>query len=140
VTTSNGRLFVAGARDCDPVTFVECKLFVHAYDASTGALSWRETNQSPGNDWFIQGLTGGAELVFVGGSRRNAAGDYTAVIRAYNSKTGTLTWEDDFDGGGIAFESVWDLFWDGGRLFALGQLSNPDKHSDFFVRAYAFER
>jgi hypothetical protein len=47
-----------------------------------------------------------------------------------------LKGEDTFDGGGTAFESVLDLFWDRGRLFALGQLSNPDKHSDAFVRAY----
>jgi outer membrane protein assembly factor BamB len=114
-------------------------MFVHTYDASTGELLWRDTNQSPGNDWFIQGLTAGAGHVFVGGSRLNAAGDYTAVIRAYDSKTGRLAWEEDFDGGGPAFESVWDLSWERGRLFALGQLSNPDKHSDFFVRAYEFE-
>jgi outer membrane protein assembly factor BamB len=139
IATSNGRLFATGVFDCDPVLFVECKSFVHAFDASTGELLWRETNQSPGNDWQVNGLVAVGARVFVSGARLNEAGDYTAVIRAYDSKTGRLTWEDDFDGGGTAFDSVYDLFWDGGRLFALGVLSNPDKYSDFLVRAYGFE-
>ncbi len=66
----------------------------------------------------------------------NTAGDYECAILAYNAKTGSLAWEESFDGGGDAFESVMDLLWDGGRLFALGQMSSPSKHSDVFVRAY----
>jgi outer membrane protein assembly factor BamB len=136
LAVAGNRLFAAAVFDCDPETFVECKLTVRAYNARTGALLWHDVNQSTGNDWYVNGIVAAKGHAFVSGARMNTAGDYECAILAYNAKTGSLAWEESFDGGGDAFESVMDLLWDGGRLFALGQMSSPSKHSDVFVRAY----
>jgi hypothetical protein len=138
LAAAGGQLFAAAAVDCNPETFVECKLLVRAYDARSGRLLWQDLNMSPGNDWVVEALAAGAGRVYVGGGRMiNEAYDYEAAVRAYDSRTGELVWDDSFSSGGaFLWGYVADLVLSRDRLFASGVLHNAENYPNIFVRAY----
>jgi hypothetical protein len=141
-TISGGRLFFAGYLGCSPTTFAECQLTVRAYDPGSGALLWKQINQSPGNDWFVNTITATANRVFVGGEQLNAAGYYEPTIISYDARSGTPLGGDNLDAGSapIFTSSISRLTVQGSDLIAAGSMwSGSAFGADMLVRAYRID-
>lgn len=109
---------------------------VRAYDAKTGQNLWEATFDLAGRDDFSRGtavaLEGG--LLFVGGYAGNSRGNQDWIVRAYNTSSGALVWQDQFDFGGDS-DGVRSLAIKDGRLFAGGVAHAPGGYGAL-VRAY----
>ena len=141
-----GRVFVGGR--ARPTTGAAINWFVRAYDASSGNVLWE--------DYAPAGIGGQVISVAVEGNLLIATGSLLTRtttppfvnsdwrIRVYDSKTGSLQWEEIVDKGGHEFPEVAiDLAVLGGRAFVVGgggpgcglTVSGTD-NCDFIVRAY----
>jgi len=139
LTVSGGRLFVAAYLGCSPTTGAECKLTVRAYDPGSGALLWKQINQSPGNDWFVNTIIATANGVFVGGEQLNAAGSYEPTILSYDARSGTPIGGDKLDVGSapIFTSFIGRLAIQGNHLIAAGGMWSGNAFgSDMLVRMY----
>ena len=120
-------------------TFLD-DLYVRSYSAQTGALLWQDKSH------VLTGFGNAAVAVDDESKRTFIAGwvrseqflrEQVFHVRAYDMKTGTLYWEDQYPGsvivpppGTICCASrARDIVADGGRVFAVG-------FSPFIVRAY----
>lgn len=127
--------FVLGILAADGRVFVVANeygggSFVYAYDARNGLLLWQESRA-------LECLSAAAaELgrVFVAGATRGAQCGEAWVVRAYDTGTGSLLWQDTFDGGASTWAS--GLAVGGGRVFAVGDTWPGTERHHAVVRAY----
>jgi outer membrane protein assembly factor BamB len=135
------RLFATGVRNCDPDTLFECTLVVRAYDPETGVI-WERAEQARGGDWgFPTNVTAGKGGVFFGGSEILEDGAYYDQVRAFEPKTGALSWQVPFDEGGDPPGFLTTVTTLNGRLVVGGQVyRGPDFSSDILIRLYATKK
>ncbi len=114
---------------------------VRAYDAKTGELVWE--NQEPNNPLVNTPFTVtiNKNMVYAAGFIFPLSGPVVFLVRAYDSKTGSLVWEDNFDNGASgSCTSAFDISAKGRRVYVAGYVStgiNPTEcESDFVVRTY----
>ena len=140
LSVAGNRLYVSGLDGCD--SDFQCQNWVvRAYDAETGALRWENRMQEPaGGGAITQTIVAKAGRVFVGGQLLNASGSsYEWTLRAYDARTGALTWQERLPDDGAIGGAVFSLALQGNRLFAAGELGRADG-GDFTVRAYDVRR
>jgi outer membrane protein assembly factor BamB len=131
------RLFATGIVGCDPVTFVDCKLAVRAYDPRRG-LVWHRADHARGGDWDYTTYPAVVDRrLFVGVEELLDDGQYHATLRSYSLTNGALKWTLPFEeGSGQPIGFVVGLFVQQGRLVVGGSLYRPDGGADFVVRMY----
>ena len=100
-----------------------------------GNLLWEDQFDLAGAADEVHAITVDQRRVFVAGIGTNAAGNTDFLVRAYDTKTGTLFWEDQVDKSGDFDNSV-AITADGERVFAAGVTVDPTGNADFLVRAY----
>jgi outer membrane protein assembly factor BamB len=111
---------------------------VRAYDARTGSLIWEDQFGITGGFDLPFAIAAQANRVFVVGEGSTAVGSSASnlkwIVRAYDSRAGTLLWQDQFDlagEGSVAFAVAAEM----GRVFVAGG-SNVGGAGDWIVRAY----
>ena len=147
------RLFSAGfGETCDdPPTcsMRRTEWVVRALHTKTGAVLWQDRFDRGGGFSRAQAVAVTSERVFAAGSGvgcddppacTTGSGDW--VVRAYDAKTGTLLWNDEFGVAG-SFDEAFAVVVAGGRVFVAGDArscENPPECSQFprlwVVRAY----
>ena len=130
VAVDGNRFFVAGFASPN-----NGDLLVRAYNGKTGTLLWQDQHDranQPDNALAIAAATG---KVFVAGLAADTGGEAGFLIRAYDGKTGSLLWQDQYDGSG-GWDVAASIVVRGGRVFAAGQATMAGGNSDFLVRAY----
>jgi hypothetical protein len=134
---SDVRLFATGVVGCNPVTFLECKLAVRAYDPRRG-LVWQRADHARGGDWnFVTDSAVAAGSLFVGAEELLDDGQYHGTVRSYAATDGAPKWDVSFDGGsGQPVSFVNRLAVLNGRLVAGGALFRSDGGLDFVARMY----
>ena len=128
------QLFVAGA-----VTNAggNSDWLVRAYDRKTGALLWQDQLDRAGRRDAAVAVVADRGLVFASGYVTNASGNRDLMVRAYEARTGTLRWENQFDRAGRRDEpDRLNLAVADGRVLVGGRAAKSDGTADWFVRAY----
>jgi outer membrane protein assembly factor BamB len=70
-------------------------MITRAYDLLSGTLQWEDRFDQYGNDDYGSGLaTAGNRLLVTGLGGAPNENESAAVVRAFDSKTGALLWED----------------------------------------------
>ena len=133
VAAAGNRVFVAGG---STNSSGDLDLLVRAHDASTGTLLWSDEFDHAGGEDYAWAVTEKAGRVFVSGSVSNAAGTLVLVIRAYDSRTGALLWQDLLDPGGGLLNRFEYLATSGDTVFAVGTMRKSPGNGDWIVRAY----
>jgi hypothetical protein len=128
----SGLVFAAGF---DTNTAGNRDFLVRAYDAESGTLLWKDQVDKAGAADRAFALAAGAGQVFAGGFSTNAEGNQDFLVRAYDSKTGALRWEDQRDYAGFNDVAEALAVW-GGQVFAAGSGERAAGNQDFLVRAY----
>lgn len=114
---------------------------VQAYDTKTGALRWEDAVDFMLGEDQPRKVAVGKRLVVVVGGATNAVGPASGedwVVRTYDAKTGTLLWEDLFDGAAND-DRVEQVTLAGKSVLVAGrsrQLVDPESGNDWVVRAY----
>ncbi len=135
IAVQGGRVFAAGVAaadaDCEFRITGNCDFYVQALDAQTGTLVWEDQVDKGGaqDTAFDLAVQGGQ--VFAVGVAEKAIGNADFLVRAYDTATGTLLWEDQFDKAG-GYDLAVAVVVQGGQLFAAGYSTI----FDFLVRAY----
>ena len=132
VATRGTRVFVAGRvvngnADAD--------WLVNAYDAKTGGVLW--TNQfdlNGGRDEAFAVATAG-QIVAVAGRVRSATSNDNWLVSAYDVKTGSALWQDQYDQS-AGSDRANALTFCGKTIIAVGRVTNVAGDFDWFVRAY----
>jgi hypothetical protein len=131
---------VSGARERDWV--------VNTYNAKTGDLLWSDVLDLAGAlDEAVGGVAIFGRQVYVLGvvtrAPASALASQDMLVRAYDSKTGRLLWQDEVDKGGSEFP--WGTWFKGiaaesGRLTIVGtsvfRLPDRSLSADWIVRTY----
>jgi outer membrane protein assembly factor BamB len=130
ITTVGSRVFAVGAAVHNDHS-EDADLFVRAYDARTGSVLWEDRHDVAGGEDVAFAVVAHGGQVFVAGQVTTAAGSTDFFVRGYDLRTGSLAWEDQVDGGGLAVS----LDASAGRLFAAGGVLDGETF-DFAVRAY----
>jgi len=122
---------VAGANDW----------FVQAYDTKTGALLWEDAVDYALDDDEARKVAVGKKQVVVVGGATNAISETSGedwIVRAHDTKTGALLWEDVFDGANETDRAEQVEF--AGKIVLVAgrsqQLVEPGSGNDWVVRAY----
>jgi len=127
----DGLVFATGAGSCPVDTLFPCDMITRAYDLLSGTLQWEDRFDQYGNDDYGSGLaTAGNRLLVTGLGGAPNENESAAVVRAFDSKTGALLWEDltldpGFSNWGIKIATR------GEQAFAVGF-----RKDDWFVRSY----
>ena len=107
---------------------------VRAYDTQDGTLLWEDLFDLASGPDSPLGITTGGGLVFVSGDATNAAGIVVPVIRAHDSRTGTLLWQDVGANQGLfdsaAVHGLWVV-----AIGAIGEDPSPAPGASFFFRS-----
>jgi WD40 repeat protein len=108
---------------------------VRAYNSETGVVAW--------SDQFNTGIEGGATVatikgdkVFVGGLSFSQNSEGTFVVRAYDYRTGTLLWDDEYNNEGLGSLGVNAISVKEGRVYAVGTVSGSGGDELFVIRVY----
>lgn len=111
-------------------------ILVRAYDGASGSLQWQDKFDFTGGIDSATSVVAAENVVVVGGSATNKAGNSNWLVRAYELTTGKLLWQDVAQTGG-ASEQVYELATDGHRVFAAGVSANGTTNtSQLITRAY----
>ena len=116
ITTQGRRVFAAGQGKTAAGIFIG---IVRAYEATTGALLWEDQFGGGGKEAGVWAITVDRNRVFAAGYVQTEAGVFEWVVRAYESRTGTLLWADQFSLGGRSAEAR-AITVQGNRVFAGG--------------------
>ena len=111
-------------------------VLIQANDIYTGELLWRA---QPGKIGDFGALAVAGQRVYAAGTVEGATernSDW--LVQAYDLRTGTLRWEDQFDNAG-SFDIARGEDVERGRLFVVGDVQTPSNFSDFLIRAYDAE-
>lgn len=111
---------------------------VRTYDRGTGAFLWQDQFDLAGGNDEALALAVKQGKVFTAGRVTNAAGNFDFPVRAYDSTTGALLWQDQFDLTG-GDDEAFGIAVIGGRVFAGGRGWNAAGNFDFLVRTYDAE-
>jgi hypothetical protein len=143
VAVDSGKVFAVGYLS-DPANYRE-KWTVRAYNLSTGALVWEDTEGTAGTSGSAN--NSGALAVVAGGGRVYVAGTlYTDdvngggasfAVRAYDAKTGGLVWRDYYDLYSYFDDAANTIYLQGGKVFAGGYVTRSSGGKAFVVRAYS---
>jgi len=111
---------------------------VDAYEAETGELLWRDRFGAASGNRAI-GVVESGGRVFVGGRARPAGATLNWLVRAYDSRTGDVLWEDHTPAGDFA--QATQLAVEGNRVIAVGYVETnsstaPFSETDWLVRTY----
>jgi len=110
---------------------------VRAYLATTGELLWQDRIDKAGKESFLNAVVMSSQRPFVGGYWTDSTRNRNLFVRAYDLQTGTLEWEDLYDGAGRRDEvSFHTMALDGDRVYAGGLTQSKTGSSDWLVRAY----
>jgi hypothetical protein len=135
-TTLRNQVFVAG--------FVRIgagrDFLLRVLDSATGALVWQD-QVNKGGDEFASGVVADHHRVFVSGTAFVPGHGYDWLLRAYDTRTRELLWEDTFDLEGRAdFSRGTALATGAGLVFLGGYGTNlqdeGDFNTDYVVRAH----
>jgi hypothetical protein len=138
----SGRTTVVVGRSTDAVGVATGDdWLVHAYDTKTGDLLWDDAVDFEMGDDQPRHVAAGKKQVIVAGWATNAvdaSSDEDLVVRAYDTKTGDLLWDDLFDGA-AGIERAEQVV-HAGKVVLVGgrsqRLVAVDSGSDWVVRAY----
>ena len=149
ITTRGRRVFVVGSilNSAPPVEGPEdisSAFAVRSYDGKTGELLWQDQFVGTGDgfdfdvDDHANAIAVRGNRIFVVGSIVNqlTVGDF--AVRTYDAKSGSLLWQDQFDGtaSGEDDDEAYAITVKGERVFVAGSIENEESFSDFTVRAY----
>ena len=115
---------------------------VRAYDTKTGTLLWEDAvDFALGDDQARRVAVGKKQVVVVGEATNAIAADSDQdwIVRAYDTKTGALLWEDRFDGGAMAVDRPEQVVFAGKSVLVGGRSQRQvaaDSGNDWHVRAY----
>ncbi len=128
------RLFVAGYAE----TSEDARdWMVRAYDTRTGEALWTEQFDGEGFDDDVSDrplVVRGTVVIVSGFVTTDAAGE-NWLVRAYDTKTGALVWDDEVDDGGTGGDRAKGAAGKGSRVFVVGELT-ADGDRDAVIRAY----
>lgn len=132
IATDGRRVFAAGG-----VTNAlgDLDLAVRAYDARTGIGLWNDQFDAAGGSDAAKAIATDGTQVLVAGFATSATGGGDFLVRAYESKTGAIRWEDQVDksgGGDTALAAATSH----GRAYVTGFATSAAGDFDFLVRAY----
>jgi len=115
VVASEKRIFAAG-------DFRESQsdFFVRAQEGTDGNIAWQDRFDLAGGDDRATSLAFGRSRLFAAGSGTNLFGNLDFLVRAYDSKSGNLLWQDLFDTGSDDLANVIAVDEPGRRVFAVG--------------------
>ena len=135
-TTLGDDVFVAGY----VATPTGRDFLLRVLDEDTGELRWQD-QVNRGGDEFASGVVTDHHRLFVSGTTFTPGTGYDWILRAYDTRTHDLLWEDVFDLAGRAdFARGTALAAGGGMVFLGGYGTNPqdqgDFNTDWVVRAY----
>jgi hypothetical protein len=102
VDSDASHVFTGGAEGCN-ADLLACTFVVRAHDIVSGSPLWEDRLQAaPGKDAFTNMIVAGAGQVFTCGAAQAPPAGYEWVVRAYDSDSGSLAWEDGFHTEGVA--------------------------------------
>jgi hypothetical protein len=132
LAVGGGGVFVAGSgeRAAGNQDFL-----VRAYEAKSGALRWEDQVDPAGGFDGVNALAVEGGRLFAAGFVTNAAGNFDALLRAYEAKSGALLWEDQVDHAGLD-DAALALTVERGQVFIAGFGTNAAGNLDVLVRAY----
>lgn len=121
LAAAEDRVFAAGITgDCAVFGVSDCDVLVLAYHGRTGALLWSDRfDVASGHDRAFDVAVLG-DRIFVVGEGVNVDGNFDALIRAYDARTGEIAWSDQFDRDGSR-DSLRLVAAGGNRVFGAGQ-------------------
>jgi outer membrane protein assembly factor BamB len=132
IAVKGRRLFVAGltqniAGNVD--------VLVQAYDTRAGAMLWVDTFDNANGDDWANAIVVTRRKVAIAGRVTDDDGNIDFVVRAYDSLSGDVLWQDKFDVGRI--DEARDIAAQRGRLFAVGLGEDDAENFDWIVRGYS---
>jgi glucose dehydrogenase len=132
LAVGEGLLFAAGSGQR---TAGNQDFLVRAYDVKSGALRWEDQVDPAGGFDGVNALAVEGGRLFAAGFVTNTAGNFDALLRAYEAKSGALLWEDQVDHAGLD-DAALALTVERGRVFIAGFGTNAAGNLDVLVRAY----
>jgi len=133
VASKGSRVFVAGLGHTEEGAD---EWVVRAYNKNTGELLWSDEFDHGGGASKARALAVKGKRLFVAGVGRNAEKDLKWIVRAYDTKTGSLLWDDQFDDEG-RFAAPRAITVKGNRVFVVGTRSTEGTAHTWVVRAYS---
>lgn len=103
--------------------------------AAGGRLLWQDQFNKAGSDDLAAQVTAQGHRVFAVGWARSAPDNRDFLLRAYDSRTGRLLWQDQLDRAGGDDYAV-AVAAGGDAVFVGGSATNGAGNNDFLVRAY----
>ena len=92
-------LLVAGVGESAPGSGTDTWI-VRAYDAKKdGNLLWDVASTNADGEVTIGGVSASGNRLIVAGSRETAGGQHHLLVRAYDTRSGELLWDDEVDTG-----------------------------------------
>lgn len=131
VAAQDDKVFVSGWLETENY---EVDWVIRAYDANNGNTIWQDnllTNTIPP----AEGIAVDDNRVFAVGSRQITYGNNDWVVRAYDTDTGLLLWQDEHDFAGKN-DSARAVVVRNGQLFVAGSTLIETGDFDWVVRAY----
>ncbi len=110
------------------------EFIVRAYNSKTGSVKWSDNYDAGGGSNRANAIAAKSNMVFAVGEGDNIIGVCQFIVRAYNSKTGALTWDDQFEtgfGGGANAIAV-----DSNKVYVAGSACGDDCVGLFVVKVY----
>jgi PQQ-like domain len=97
-------------------------------------LLWVDTVDRAGGVDIAQAAAADGARFFAAGQSAGAGGDPDVLVRAYETRTGALLWQDVYNPA-AGFDAARDVAAGGGRVFVAGTSRTPTGRN-FLVRAY----
>jgi len=133
IAVEGERVFVAGF---STNASGNADFLVRAHDTRTGKLLWMDNFDNAGGDDLAFAVKADGARAYAAGFVSTAAGTLALAIRAYDSKTGRLLWQNQIDPGSGFFNFFEDLAVHGNLVFAAGVVHRGTGNRDWLVRAY----
>jgi len=132
LATQGARVFVGGlGRTADDALIWVAR----AYNAKSGALLWSDQFEN-GGDWGdVRAVATKGSRSFFGGFSNTADNSFEGIVRAHNSGTGALVWDDAFNQGGND-NQINVMTVRGRRLFSGGFGFTEQGADEWVARAY----
>jgi hypothetical protein len=144
VSPDGSQVFVTGRND-GPRSGIDFDYTTLAYDAATGATSWRRHFNGPfvnGGDFATAlGVSPDGSEVFVTGGSAGPTGDYDYVTVAYDAARGTKLWSKRYNGpaNGPDGPRALGVSPDSSVVFVTGQVTGSTGALDYATVAYDAE-
>lgn len=133
VVTANNLVFVAGQVT---ISSTDTDFIVLALNVKTGEILWYDVVDEAAKFDTANSIATDGKRVFAAGSVNNSSGNDDFFVRAYDSKNGTLLWEDQVDRLSTAGDQAFAITVDKGTVFTTGKASIGTNSSVVLTRAY----